>query len=224
MKKAVNTLFAFTISILLAGLVIYTIHDIQTAEGIGYFFTLKLNLPSRLLFDILADVILSLLCLALLLIPVLSESRKSIYDFCSFAIIFVAFMPQVSLGEIIDQIVAGTLFSIELDSEILAGQFIEPFRALIPLIILIGGAGYVIKNEEPRKSDLLMLIVSFTITLISIPFSGLYSVAVFFSNYIFVIVLFHFIKSFSGKLWPIHIILLITCMYRILSICNAYSL
>ena len=70
LKKLQNTLF-LTCSIGALLLVLYTLHDMQTAEGAGLYLSILYGQSNRTPFDILVDIMGMLLLLALLLLPCL---------------------------------------------------------------------------------------------------------------------------------------------------------
>jgi len=93
------------ISVLVVGLFLcclYALHDMQTALGIGLYFTLKLGLENRLVFDILVDL-LCMGCLVLLLwLPCLFLGRKGVTSYGRLFIGYLAIVPTVNLTEILN--------------------------------------------------------------------------------------------------------------------------
>lgn len=83
------------------GLAVLTIHDMQTAEGVGLYFALKLG-RGRLAFDAAADLlgVLGLLCLAV--IPCRILRYRSLGASLRFLLLFLAFMPALSMAYLID--------------------------------------------------------------------------------------------------------------------------
>lgn len=224
MKKALNFVFSLCSIIVMLSLCAYAIHDMQSAEGVGFFFCLKLNAPSRVPFDIAADIIFFALLVALLFIPVMAIKEKSIHDFSLFLITYIALMPSISTAYVLGLFRSLDAFKPYLDTEFLTTEFIHHFRIIIPLIVLLCGVNYVIKNIKPEKTDWIMMMCAFIAILVSIPFPGLYYLASFIASYLFVIVLFKSMKTLSGKLWLLHVVFFFTAVYRIITVCQAYTL
>lgn len=223
MKKLINVIISALVSFIVLALCVYAIHDIQTAEGIGFYYCLKLNAPSRLPFDIAADIILAILFFLLLLLPLCFCKRKTICDFTCFLLMCVTFIPSISIDYILS-LKSVERYQIYLEADSLAIEFIQHFRVLIPLIILLAGVNYVIKDKLPAKSDWRLMVIAFIIIIVTVPFPGLYSMASFLASYLFVIVMFKMMEGLSSKLWLLHIIFFFTSIYNIITVCQTYSL
>lgn len=223
MKKLINVIISALSAFIILALCVYAIHDVQTAEGIGYYYCLKFNAPSRLPFDIAADIIFTILLIILLLLPLFLCKRKSIHDFASFLFMYVTFIPSISIAYIFS-LQSKESYQIFIDADSLAIEFIQHFRVLIPLIILLAGVNYVIKDKLPARSDWRLMIAAFIIIIASIPFPGLYSMTSFLASYLFVIVLFKMMTGLSSRLWLLHIIFFFTAAYNIITVCQTYSL
>ena len=224
MKKLLNNICALLSSLIVLALCIYAIHDMQTAEGVGYYFCLKLNAPNRLPFDIAADVIRTLLLLLVLLLPVIATKNRKFHDFAAFLLTFVAFIPSISTAYILGLFISKESYQMYLETEVLTTEFVNHFRILIPFIILLAGVNILIKGKMPGKADWWLMILAFLVILVTIPFPGLYSMASFVASYLFIIVIYRLMKEISDKYWLLHIIFFFTAIYRIITVCQAYSL
>lgn len=90
--------------ILIAGLLLgclYTLHDMQTAEGIGLFFAMQLNLEQRMPFDLLVDAVCMGALVVLVYLPCKLLKYHSVDSFLRLLIVYLAVMPSVSLAGII---------------------------------------------------------------------------------------------------------------------------
>ena len=79
------------------------LHDMQTAEGVGLFFTFKLGktMEQRMPLDLLVDVV-GMVALALLIyLPCCMSKRLSVASYLRLLIGYLAMVPTLSLAEII---------------------------------------------------------------------------------------------------------------------------
>ena len=98
--------------ILIAGLLLgclYTLHDMQTAEGIGLFFSMQLGMEQRLPFDLLVDVVCIGALVLLVYLPCKLLKYHSGDSFLRFLVVYLAMMPSVSLAGIISLFREGRL-------------------------------------------------------------------------------------------------------------------
>lgn len=98
--------------ILIVGLLLgclYTLHDMQTAEGIGLFFAMQLGLEQRLPFDLLVDVVCIGVFLLLVYLPCKLLKHGSRDKILRLLIVYLAVMPSVSLAGIISLFREGRL-------------------------------------------------------------------------------------------------------------------
>ncbi len=80
---------------------LYALHDVQTAEGIGLFFSRQLGMDSRTLVDLLVDGI----CIAALVLLVYLPCRllrfTSMASFGRLLVVYLAVVPSLSLAEVL---------------------------------------------------------------------------------------------------------------------------
>ena len=80
---------------------LYALHDMQTAEGIGLFFSLKLGLENRIYLDLLVDV-LGMICLALMIwFPCRVLNRRTGASYGRLLIGYLAVVPSLSLSTVL---------------------------------------------------------------------------------------------------------------------------
>lgn len=82
---------------------IYALHDMQMAEGIGLYFTLKVGMAERIYMDVLVDV-LGIVCLVvMILLPCVFIKRSSMFveSYCRLLIGYLAIMPSISLAAVL---------------------------------------------------------------------------------------------------------------------------
>ena len=89
------------------GLLIYTLHQMQMAEGIGLYYALKAGMD-RGGFDVTVDVIIALVLLLLVGLPclILRHCEKGVL--LRFLAAFLAFMPRLSMAYLVHLFDAGT--------------------------------------------------------------------------------------------------------------------
>ena len=81
---------------------LYALHDMQTAEGIGLYFAIKLGMSSRIFMDVLVDA-LCMLCFVLLIwLPCrfVARSGKFAVSYCRLLIGYLAVVPSFSLSAV----------------------------------------------------------------------------------------------------------------------------
>ncbi|MCM1046348.1 MAG: hypothetical protein NC417_12635 [Candidatus Gastranaerophilales bacterium] len=84
------------------GLAVLTIHDMQTAEGVGLYFALKSGGRGRMAFDITVDLLGAAGLFGLTTIPCLIMRHRDERDRLRFLLLFLAFMPRLSMAYLID--------------------------------------------------------------------------------------------------------------------------
>lgn len=76
------------------------LHDRQTAEGVGLYFTIALGREDRLVFDLLVDGLGAIALLLFVAVPCVGRTGKPIKA-CLLLVSFVALMPAVSPSSLI---------------------------------------------------------------------------------------------------------------------------
>lgn len=80
---------------------LYAIHDMQTAEGIGLYFSLKWKIDNRIYLDILVDVLSMAALAALIYIPCHMRKVRKPEAFLRLLSVYLAVVPQLSLTRIL---------------------------------------------------------------------------------------------------------------------------
>lgn len=118
------------------GLALYALHDLQTAEGAGLYLSILYGQSSRIIFDILVDVMGMLLFLTVLLLPCLFLKHLNSASFFRLFACYLAFMPVVHPGNAVHLFEA--LLDLKLRNSLLTpnlGQFL--FVDCLPLFELL---------------------------------------------------------------------------------------
>lgn len=157
-KSASNNNFIIRVFPLLvtAGMLLcclYTLHDMQTAEGIGLYLAMKFGKTDRRYFDVLVDV-LGMGALAVLIwLPCRLGhlSGRFAVSYCRLLIVYVAAVPMLSLSALIH------LFHVERiflwDGNIVSGMaqwFMDTAKGLqvwLPLLIIL----YAVRGTAVEK-------------------------------------------------------------------------
>lgn len=130
--KWIQAMFA-AVLLLFAAL---TLHDMQTAEGAGFYLAIKAGHQDRRIYDLLVDAAGMLCLLALLLLPCLAQKRLSPASFLRFASACLAFLPVMSMGDLVH--LADGSEEIVLRQAILEGRpgeaFLEGLAGLFPIL------------------------------------------------------------------------------------------
>lgn len=123
-------------------LALYALHDLQTAEGAGLYLSILYGHSSRLIFDILVDVMGMLLFLAVLLLPCLFLRCLNPASIFRLFACYLAFMPIVHPGNAVH--LFEVLFHLQLRDSLLThkwGHFLYvdclPLFELIPLLVTL---------------------------------------------------------------------------------------
>lgn len=143
-KKKVSGVGIWLVLLLWAatfGFVVSTLHEMQTAEGIGLYWALKAGVE-RGGFDIAVDMAVALVLLLLTGLPCLILGHRSISAFFRFLIGFAAFMPRVSMAYLIHLFDAG-LRTVSYNRLLFVLQTVIPFGCVLFAVMAA--------NEKPWK-------------------------------------------------------------------------
>ncbi|MBQ9141993.1 MAG: hypothetical protein IJX63_09415 [Lachnospiraceae bacterium] len=105
------------------GLALYTLHDMQTAEGAGLYLSIMYGQSNRFFFDIIVDIMGMLLLLALVLLPCLMLRRLRLDSFYRFLAVYLAFIPTAHPGNAVHLI--SDLLNARLRESLLSGDFLQ---------------------------------------------------------------------------------------------------
>lgn len=111
------------------------VHDMQTAEGVGLYFALKLG-KERFAFDLAADFAALAGLLLLTLLPCVFLRHRSLPGYFRMLTAFLAFMPALSMGYLIHPFEGEKDFSLELLLPSLCT--VVPFLCLLAAALTLG--------------------------------------------------------------------------------------
>lgn len=144
-NKYINVLLLFA-SLGALGLALYTLHDLQTAEGAGLYLSIISGQSQRIYFDILADLAGMLLLLTALLLPCLLLRHFKMVSFFRILSVYLAIMPVVRPGNVVH--LSDAFLNMSLRPVILEGNlgqllFVEcapvfdAFKITLPFLVLL---------------------------------------------------------------------------------------
>ena len=228
MKKSIRIIYISIcfICLILAG---YAIHDMQTSEGIGFYYALKFN-KDRKMFDLLADAFFFLLLLFAVSIPCLvsrinarkTKKTASNISFSRFSFIFLALIPSIHTNYVFDLFHDRTMFSIHTDINGFLDGLLENFRVALPILILL--TGMLAINQVQDRSIFKLIIAALIIEIIFIPFAGLSNLASFVSAYLLIIAIAKSMSLVQINLFAMDILFAATGIYKIINVCMAASM
>jgi len=114
---------------------VLAVHDMQTAEGVGLYFALKWN-RGRLPFDLAVDGLAGIGLLLLVLLPCIALRHKGAASVFRMLILFVSFMPRLSLAYLIRP--WDTQATVAYEVPIFLLQTLAPFLFLAALALAEG--------------------------------------------------------------------------------------
>lgn len=119
------------------------VNDMQTAEGVGLYFSLKLG-GDRLPYDLAVDAAGALGLFLLTALPCLFLRHRSASCYFRILIAFLAFMPTLSMAYLLRPLAAEETFSLRYFLPAL--QMAAPFMCLLATALSLDGAGAVWKR------------------------------------------------------------------------------
>lgn len=125
------------------------IHDMQTSEGVGLYYALKMD-ADRLVFDMAVDLAALLGLLLLTILPCVLLKHRSVHGFFRMLTAFLAFMPSLSMAYLIH------LFDLEADFSL--GLLLPVLQTVAPLLCLLAAAmslqGDMVSEDGKRHDGL----------------------------------------------------------------------
>lgn len=136
----------WTGSLLSLALALYTLHDMQTAEGAGLYLSILYGQSNRVPFDLMVDIMGMLLFLSLLLLPCLILRHLQLDSFFRLLAVSLAFMPVAHPGNTLH--VIEHFLNLTLRESILQGDFLpllfeeyvpafQLLKVLLPFLLLL---------------------------------------------------------------------------------------
>lgn len=117
------------------GFLIYTLHQMQTAEGIGLYYALKAGME-RGGFDVAVDVVMALVLLLLVGLPCLILHHRSGGAFFRFLVGFLAFTPRLSMAYLVHLFASGIRVT-AYDNMIAALRTVIPFGCVLLAVVSV---------------------------------------------------------------------------------------
>lgn len=150
------------ISLGLFAFLFVAIHDVQSAQGVGLFLSMKAGAADRLPFDLAVDVAAVFGAAVLVLIPCLLLKWRSLASVLRLFIAFLGFMPVLDLAQLVHLIMGNTKpeLSAALRSGDLWTAFIEGaefsvslLQMIIPMLVLLLAVSFFDGNGKNDSVD-----------------------------------------------------------------------
>lgn len=220
MKK----ILSFFSNLILLALSVYTIHDMQSAQGIGYYFCLKAGSANRLPFDIAVDVVFCLLFALLLALPVIFGKSSNFDSLSRFLIIFIAFVPTISTNYVFSLFFNTAVYSRKLNFIEWLGDVIAAYGLLIPMTILVIGYYCEIRGNSLSHQCRAALIAAILLIIPGLIVPAITTLCIFLGVYIILCVVFDLLeKTNFNSLW-IYAFLFAVAVFRLLSVTAAWGI
>lgn len=226
--------FIVTAALLLGCL--YTLHDMQTAEGIGLFLSMQLGADSRLPFDLLVDVVCMGLLLLLVYLPCRLLRHRTRDCFLRLLIVYLAALPSVSLAELLGFFREGGLDFVwdrgpfgAWDCWVHLYSAVSFLQLWLPMLLLLYGFARISNCfwMEKRHRGLLIVMGILTVLLVILPSAE--NILVYWLGYLGIVLAFDiwesvFLKKAELKVWfsPLFGILLLRGSYNMLVLVSRY--
>lgn len=180
-------------------LALFTLHDLQTAEGVGLYLAMLCGREERRNFDLLADIVGMLLLLACLLFPCIILKYRRAEAFFHMAALYLAFIPTVSPGSTVH--LPDRLQSLSINPAMIEGSlgraFLESFSnisdiflMLFPLLLLCLAVNREHKNAPMERWKKGILALEFVLLLLHFLFPTISQEISFIMVYTLVIWIF----------------------------------
>lgn len=217
MKK----LFFVFANLILFLLGIYAIHDMQTAQGVGYYFAIRLG-KDRLLFDIIVDLIFVIFLIIAMFLPFIVMHSKMAFAYSRFFILFVALVPSLRTDYVFTLFFSVKSLFIKFSFDTWATQIMNAFWIIVPLLILTIGFSTVVLKEKLSRRNKVIFIVTAVLLLLSILAPGFAELLLFVGAYLLIFVIFNILETNDfDSLW-LYCFLFAVAIYRIITVTAAW--
>ena len=212
MKKAVSIF----LTALLAIAFVYSIHDAQTATGVGYFFCLKAGSDQRIVFDIIVDAAYTIIAALLVIIPLIRYKYMNIGAACRFFVIFTALMQIVSPDYVIEIFRAEAYKS----NPGFPSMLLTSVSDLIPsiIVLILASSLSYIKGMKRGSTSFIWIIPSLLLLALGMIVPGLYPVIMFMLKYLTTVLIFDILESAEIKSPLLYGFLFLRAVYMIVYI------
>lgn len=200
MKKAERR--AWVAGILSLGtflMILLTIHDIQTAQGVGLYLSLLGSFHSRIIFDIIVDVMGIVLLALLLFIPCFLLGWLNAESFFRLLAAYLALLPSVDLAAIVHFFDSPGIFSLR--QALVEGNVLEFFfsgmkeispilRLWLPLFCLLLMGNHILGSKGLKRWQNRILLCQIPLLLGVFLFPVISSFLSFIMQYLLLLVCF----------------------------------
>ncbi|MCR4959817.1 MAG: hypothetical protein K6A74_00010 [Lachnospiraceae bacterium] len=219
MKKVLSILSSLILSVFC----IYTIHDMQTAQGVGYYFCLKAGGENRLFYDVVTDVVFVLLLCICLVIPMLLCQKKTSGAFARFMILFVAFIPMVRTDYAFSLAFgrAAELAKSDIWGRIDAA--IAALAVLLPFMFLVMGFAMSVKGIKLSSRKIVFMALSTLLVVLAFLVPVFTAAFLFIAAYLLIITVFEFLEETEIKSLLLYGFLFAVSFYRLLTVTAAWG-
>lgn len=217
MKKLTSIL----ISLIMAAAFSYALHDMQTAQGIGYFFCLKTG-GQRLIYDLITDLILILLFLLLCFIPYVTLKTNS-KNPAHFILIYIGLMPFFNLNYFFSLIFNQSDLS-RPDFTTRLGTLINSAKMPAILFILTLGFFLVVKKLRLKRTEYILLALSLTGMVLALFLPALSELLIFISLYLCLTVTYRLLEKAEFKSFLFYGFLCLLGLWNIYCVTSAWKL
>ena len=220
MKKILSILSNF----ILLSLGFYAIHDMQTAQGVGYYFCLKAGSYNRTLYDVCADAVFVMLFVICLLIPMFLCKKKAPGAFSRFTILFVAFIPTIRPDYVFGLFFDKTIFNLPFVPTSYIDRILSTFGVMVPFLILILGFLKAVKGINLKKRWLTFLMVALILVFPGILVPAFIQALFFVSAYLCIFVIFDALEESDSDFTLVYIFLYGVALLKLINVTAAWGI
>lgn len=194
----------------------YVIHDMQTSEGIGLYYVLKTNTTHRLIFDLCADAFFLLAFCIGAAYPMFGTKHLHRVSGYTFLVMFIALMPVVHPTQVFTLMHDITVYLPHLDFKSYLTDIIEPFRLILPLLVISSAVTVLIRQKEFGRFNIRRICIATLLLVPAMFFSNIAFVFLFVSSYLYLIVLFDMLERSELKLIVFKVVLSFAALYKLI--------
>lgn len=173
-----------------------TLHDIQTAQGVGLYLSMQFQQDNVSLFNLLVDCLGMLLLLTVLFLPCLMFKRMRIDSFFRFLSVYLAFIPTirpaslVHLGNTLANLTTRPIFSTEKPWAALLGgatDIVLLFRSVLPLLLILFWINQAATPGKIKKWQIGIIVAEVIFAALHLLFPDLTTETAYFMNYLLLV-------------------------------------
>lgn len=173
-----------------------TLHDMQTAQGVGLYLSMQFQQDNVFLFNILVDCLGGLLLLTALLLPCLTIRRLRFDSFFRFFSVYLAFIPTirpaslVHLGDTFANLTTRQIFSAENPLTAMLGgiaDIVLLLRSVLPLLLIMLWINQAYSPSKLQKWQIGIIVGEVIFILLHFLFPDLSAETAYFLNYLLLV-------------------------------------